>query len=160
MNTSCKTLSYSRLLIWTAFPATVFVGFASLSCLALFGRNHNSDDQNIASSALLPFALEINPDPVPLGNVAPGVPRNAIFRLRNRGPQRVVVESIETSCPCVGVAPHRVCLEPGRDEAMTVTFDPTRDPDFRGSLCVELSGYGTGEKVVFRTRVKLSVSAD
>jgi len=58
----------------------------------------------------------------------------------------------------LGPVPFRV--ETGRSASLWVAFDPSHEPDFRGSLCVEVVGRDTTGVAVFRTTVDLTVRAD
>ena len=69
----------------------------------------------------------------------------------------VEVERIETSCHCVRVEPMSLSIEPGESTTLTVSFDPSEDPDFRGGLAVEVLGKDRDDDVLFRTRVDLTV---
>jgi hypothetical protein len=48
-------------------------------------------------------------------------------------------------------------IEPGGTAGITVVFDPAHDPDFQGSLAVDLVGVGAFETVCFQTKAKVEV---
>ncbi len=77
--------------------------------------------------------------------------------MRNTGSDSAAVVRIETSCPCLRVRPGRVLVGPGESAALTLTFDPTHDPGFRGCLSVSVEGYSAAGNTVFRMRVDLEV---
>lgn len=103
------------------------------------------------------FPLEISPDPILLGTLFPG--RSAIAKLtvRNSGSRPVIVESIETSCPCLNVAKQWARLGPRQTADLTVRFDPADEPDFRGCLSIDVIGREPGGEIAFRTRVEVEV---
>jgi hypothetical protein len=69
----------------------------------------------------------------------------------------VAVERIETSCPCLQVDPKSLQIGPGERISLRVTFDPSHDPDFRGGLAIDVTGYTKDGSIVFRRRVDLDV---
>ncbi|MBX6314538.1 MAG: DUF1573 domain-containing protein, partial [Isosphaeraceae bacterium] len=104
--------------------------------------------------------LQVHPAPLSLGVLKPGQAAQASLTLRNPCPEPLTVERIETSCPCIRVAPQQpVRIEPGRAAVLGVSFDPSGEPDFRGGLSVDVTGYGASEAVLFRNRVLLTVEA-
>jgi hypothetical protein len=108
-----------------------------------------------AISASRSFPLAINPDPVSLGVLNAGQAARAMITLRNPGPQPVSVERIETGCSCLRVGPAPIRLGPGESAALTVAFDPSHDPDFRGMLSIDVDGHDATGSLVFRTCVNL-----
>jgi hypothetical protein len=49
---------------------------------------------------------------------------------------------------------------PGESAEVRVAFDPSREPDFRGGLSIDVVGYGSMGAIAFRTRVDLDVRAE
>jgi hypothetical protein len=99
----------------------------------------------------------LDPDPIELGDLEPGRSAEAKLSLRNRGSETVVLERIETSCPCVSVSPASLRLHPGGAAELRVHFDPTDEPEFRGGLSVTLVGWGRPGAILFRTHVNVAV---
>jgi hypothetical protein len=52
----------------------------------------------------------------------------------------------------------RLHLTPGEAATVTVEFDPTEEPDFRGSLAAEYTGRSSGGLAILRGRVNLRVA--
>ena len=68
------------------------------------------------------------------------------------------VVQVKTSCPCVTVSPLPTRVLPHESFGLTVTFNTAKEPDFRGNLSVGVTDLGDEERIVFRTRVKLTVT--
>ena len=99
-----------------------------------------------------------SPDPIRLGRLLPGVRVERKISLINRFPLLVRIDRIESTCPCVRVSP--VPMEIGglgRSE-LAVIFDPSEEPDFRGTLSVDLRGVGKSGEVLFRLTVDVTVA--
>lgn len=102
-------------------------------------------------------SISVSPSPLVLGRLIPGQSARSELVLSNRGISPMVVDHIETSCPCVRVVtPTPIYLGPRRAVALAVVFDPTGEDDFRGSLSVHLVGR-SGDREAFRTRVEFTV---
>lgn len=71
----------------------------------------------------------------------------------------MMVATVETSCPCLLVSKQPVCVRPGECADLTVKFDPTDDPDFRGGLSIHVIGRDPTGEIVFGTRAHLEVLA-
>ncbi|CAN0426499.1 unnamed protein product [Phaeothamnion confervicola] len=103
--------------------------------------------------------LIVNPDPIPLGKLPPGRGARAAAKLFNPSSESLVVERVETSCPCVRSTTRLpLRINPGETEILDVEFDPSKEPGFRGGLGVDVVGtdaIGTG---VFYCRVDVEVS--
>ncbi|MGC8643481.1 MAG: hypothetical protein ACP5XB_26795 [Isosphaeraceae bacterium] len=112
---------------------------------------------NLTSSERERFPFEINPDPVDLGVLLPGRSAQASISLHNPGRRAVSVECIGTSCPCLRAEPSSFGVGPDDFTELAVRFDPSHDPAFRGVLSVEVIGWGSGGKVLFRARVNLNI---
>jgi hypothetical protein len=67
------------------------------------------------------------------------------------------VASASTSCPCLGLEGLPVSIGPMESRHIVIRFDPTSEPDFRGSLSVGLEGRAVDGMVLFQTRVNLEV---
>ena len=106
-----------------------------------------------------PFLLEISPSQIYFGVLRPGQSARAVMAERNPSSNPLAIDRIETSCPCVKVSPTRVELGPGETKHLTLTFDPSAEPGFRGGLSVDVAGFGYDEIVLFRSRVNVEVSS-
>lgn len=101
--------------------------------------------------------LHVSPDPTVLGAIRPGQSATASLTLRNPQADAVIVEQVETSCYCVRVTPASFRIAPDEDVELTVTFDSSKEPNFRGGLSVQVAGKGRDDVVLFRTLVELTV---
>lgn len=97
------------------------------------------------------------PSLVSLGVLRPGEPGRGTFSLRNDSKLVVIVDHVESTCPCVAISPLPIRIASKKTVNMEVLFEPQEESDFRGSLSVELSGKGSGSEILFRMRVELSV---
>ena len=104
--------------------------------------------------------LTVNPDPVSLGLISAGKSARATLTVTNSGGKRQQITNVRTTCPCVGLVGLPVSIEPGRSVGLTVIFDPTEEPDFRGTLGVGLIGMGATGDELFQTEVNLTVNSD
>lgn len=102
------------------------------------------------------LVLVLTPDRLSLGIVAADKKSQGILRVTNHGKDSAAVNRIETSCPCLTVTPSSMRLAPGETNTLTVAFDPSAEPDFRGGLAIDVTGYDGGGPV-FRTRTTLTV---
>jgi len=86
------------------------------------------------------YPLTISPDPITLGVLAKPTLLQGTFSVENTGNAPLILERIETSCPCIRIAPVPFQIKAKERKLCTVTFDPSSEPDFRGKLSVEVSG--------------------
>lgn len=104
--------------------------------------------------------LEIGPDPLSFGSLRPGISAKEEVTVRNRGMAPIDIERVETSCPCLEVAPLPLRIGPGQNGRLMMRFNPAEEPDFRGRLSVEVAGYGPNGRIAFRMRVRVEVRSD
>jgi hypothetical protein len=129
---------------------------AAWSAVAMPLEN-GSPTRNLTSGERGGLPLEISPDPISLGTLDPGQSAIAKLTLRNSGPHPVIVSRAQTGCPCLNVAGQTAYIGPGQAVNLTVEFDPTEDPDFRGRLSIDVFGRDQPGKIVFQTHVRLEV---
>lgn len=103
------------------------------------------------------YPLGTSPDPVALGVISAGRPADAELVLRNHRSVPLTLERTVTSCPCIAVGGVPVRLKPNEAKSLRVAFDPTEDPEFRGALSVDISGYDESGGALFRARAELEV---
>jgi hypothetical protein len=152
--------SRSRLLIW-AVPSAIAVLVASW--FTLLGSSAANPTPPPALGPAYPsrqlFPLEIDPNPVSLGILEVGQSGERLVSLRNPQSELVYLERISTSCPCIQVTPAPIQVSPRETKNLTVRFDLSTEPDFRGGLSVEITGIGVGEQVLFQSKVDFEVRA-
>lgn len=102
------------------------------------------------------LSLALSPERLSLGVIAAGQKAQATLGVTNLTQQPVVADRIETSCPCLKVTPSSIRLAPGETTMLTIDFDSSSEPEFRGELGVDVTGYVDGS-VVFRTQTSLRV---
>lgn len=147
---------------WTALSA----GGALSVILSLTLRSFSTDRPSAPPSS---FSLEptkstppalplaIDPGSADLGTLGPRQPAKVEFTIRNLSSLTVVIDRIETTCPCIQAVPASCSLGADECRPLTVNFDPAHDPDFRGSLSVAITGIGDNERTLFHFRVMLEV---
>ena len=133
------------------------VGFACAAGAALSPSAQAPPPARPAISGLI-----VEPRAIRLGTIAPGRTAQASATLRNPGTEAIEVAHFDASCPCVRVTPDRLRIAPGQSAMIGLTFDPADEPDFRGSLAVEVIGRSPDGSAVARgiVRVEVKSSAD
>jgi hypothetical protein len=139
--------------------ASLPVGFVLIVAGLVAARSSRLESIRRPSTDTL-FPLESSPNPLLLGSLRPGHAASGEISLRNPAREPITIERIETSCPCLSIAPALLEIGPGRSATLIVRFNPAEDPDFRGSLSIEVTGLGTDGAVVFRTHVRLTVAGE
>jgi len=89
--------------------------------------------------------------------VRSGQTATAVVALINRTSDAITIERIDTSCPCLAVTPGSFRIDSGERLALNLKFDSSTEPEFRGRLSIEVTGYAANG-AAFQTRVKLEVS--
>jgi hypothetical protein len=107
-----------------------------------------------------------SPDRVELRSRAGGSSQANVV-IRNLGPRPALILAASTSCPCVRITSPSLdqdlpvslplYLGPGDFAEWNISHDPSEDPDFRGTLEVELTGLSEGQDVVCRGQVRVVV---
>jgi hypothetical protein len=108
---------------------------------------------NSASDAPPHFPLSVNDEPLKLEDLDAGQSARTSLAVLSSQETPVRLERIETSFPCVKVGPVPVQIDPGSTTALTVTFDASGEPDFRGKLSVNIVGYTEDGSVGFMTHL-------
>jgi hypothetical protein len=80
----------------------------------------------------------------------------AALSLTNCGSRELLIDRLETGCPCLTITPERLRIGPSESEVVAVTFDPSGEPDFHGGLSIDISGYSRGN-LAFRTVAQVEV---
>ncbi len=114
---------------------------------------------NSAADTTHRFPLEISPDSLSFGELEQGQLGMATIDVYNPTGREWNVERIGTSCPCVTIAPQSTQIGPGDKKTLGVQLNPSDDPDFVGSLSVDVIGYAASGGIAFRTRVDVEIRA-
>lgn len=153
MNATC------RFRFSTSLTAALALG-AFAVVLATFGRSVRDaivpDETDLRPVGESHISLEVSPDPIQLGVVNCGQSSKATFSLTNHGARVLLVERVESGCPCLTIEPKRLRIRPSEREVVAVTFDPSEDPSFHGGLSIDISGYSNGI-LAFRTVAEVEV---
>jgi hypothetical protein len=149
--------STRRIILWAVAPAGLVTIVGSLAALAPPSRQHIARSTPSKKSPESHLPIEISPDSLSLGRLAPGKSATGEIVLRSRGPEMVALERIEASCPCIEVGPLPQRIDPGQSVIVTVRFHPEEDPDFRGRLSIKLTGLSSTGRVLFNTNVRVDI---
>jgi hypothetical protein len=145
-----------RLLVLASASAALAVVVAALSSL---GSSTSGPASAVGpySGAEQRFPLLTSPALVDFETLEAGESAQTSLLVRNTESVALTLERVETSCSCIAVAPVPIEIGPGKQTALTVTFDSSSEPDFEGGLSVEISGYLADGRVAFRTKTKVEV---
>jgi hypothetical protein len=77
--------------------------------------------------------------------------------LFNDGDVAILIDRVEASCACVTAGPLPLRVAPGSGAALTLRFDSSKEPTFRGTLGVEVVGRSADGRVRLTTNVRVSV---
>lgn len=112
-----------------------------------------SADRRASRSRDLPFTTTLNLEVIEAGQDA----ERGKLTICNPSNHPWEIVRVETSCPCLNVSPVSLTIEPRSSAILTVAFDPTEEPDFRGRLAVRVKGVDASDTIVFEARVNLEV---
>ena len=101
--------------------------------------------------------LGVVPPILNLGELAPGSSAKAVLHITNRSSSRQSGIFMTTSCDCLTVRPEDYSIESGETAELTVTFDTTGEPGFRGPLAIEVIGKNKEEATLFSAIVNVTV---
>jgi hypothetical protein len=113
------------------------------------------EDPRIAPSHRFPLA--ISPDPIIFGTLDGRALVQRVVLARNTQNASLVLDRIQTSCPCIRMASLPIRMEANETQDWTVSFDPSVEPEFAGRLSIEVVGYLVDGQIAFRTHVSLDV---
>lgn len=101
--------------------------------------------------------LVIDPELLSLGNSTSGHVITVKLKIRNLHFDPITIDRVKTSCPCLMVKSLPVRLSACESVSIEVVFDPNIEPDFRGSLDIELDGLDPAGNLLFQSRAKVVV---
>jgi hypothetical protein len=146
-----------RSMIWLALVPTFVVPACAPSVVSYSAPGQT---QTHAPSSRAPserFPLETGASPVSLGLLRPGQSATGNIPLNNPGRDTITVEHVDTSCRCLEIGPVPAAVRARQTQQLTVRFNPSEEPNFRGKLSIEVTGRAPDGAVVFRTRVQLEI---
>jgi hypothetical protein len=94
---------------------------------------------------------------VDLGIVPQGGHETETFSLTNAGSTPVEVARVETSCDCLAIRLARRVIGPSEKVLAQAALDLSKEPDFRGSLAIEVTGLTSSGTVAFSLVVNVTV---
>ena len=119
--------------------------------------SHSSDPSPPPLPSEQSAVLIVEPGEVFLGTIEPGRCITTPVTVRNRGDAPIVVARINASCPCVRITPASVNLDAGGSACLSVVYDSTEEPEFRGALAVLVTGLSEDRVLLFRVVVHVEV---
>jgi hypothetical protein len=103
--------------------------------------------------------LIVDPQAVELGSVSQASRTQIRLVLGNPHNQPVLVERLQSSCPCLQGRDLPWLLEAGAESNVELTLDLVRESGFVGRLAIDLCGQTAEQDLAFRASVQLSVFA-
>ena len=142
---------------WITWVAASAAGLgAGLVGIGISGSGRTSPDAPGASLDSAP-SLSAEPPVLLLGDLDAGQAARGSITLRNPHAEAIEVVRVETSCPCTRVSPSTFQIDPGGSVPLGIEFDSLEEPEFRGTLLVEVTGQGATGGVLFRIKAKVTV---
>jgi len=92
-----------------------------------------------------------------LGHIAPGQRCSFALMLRNPHDEPVEVASIHASCPCLKYHEDSWIISPGEEKSMNLAIDLGAEPEFVGTLLVEIDGRTPAGNTAFTGQVRAQV---
>ena len=132
-------------------------GWAILVMVTFVGVGCSASDPNArsrrANGSNRPL---VAPDRVDLGSVAAGKTASKSISVSN--PTTAPVDfQVEVDCDCLHVKPRVAVVQPGETILLSIRYDSTEAPDFRGSLSIGVRGRDKRSREVFRSKLDIIV---
>jgi hypothetical protein len=139
--------------LWVAAKIAFLIGPAGCSPDAAISSSLGRPRSDTPAAVLV-----VRPSPVELGTVSPGgTARTKLWVQNSTGTPRSVTQ-INTSCPCVSAGPLPLTVAAGGEASLSIAFDSSGEPAFRGGLAVELRGLNASGSELFRNQVTVTVA--
>jgi Protein of unknown function (DUF1573) len=139
------------------FGLVLAIILSSGSCAAKQTSSRPSGQPSRFPRSSIP--LKVSPEYPSLGTSVCGRQLAGEIRLSNAGPKSVLVNRVETSCPCLTAKSVPLEIDPGKSAVLALQFDPREDPGFRGRLAISVNGYTVQDEIAFDTRVRVEVQS-
>jgi len=101
--------------------------------------------------------LVISPKLIDFGALSPGQSSRVDLRISNSSTISRTLDRIETSCPCIRISRLPAEIPVRETRVLEVSFDPSEEPDFRGSLVIDLHGFDPEGVEMFQAKIHLAV---
>lgn len=92
-----------------------------------------------------------------LGVLRQGQPSSFDLILRNPSNRTIVVDSLETSCPCLAPRLIPVAIPPEGEVPLSMELDLRKEPAFTGRLQIQVEGRDPSRQKLFQTQVTVDV---
>ena len=103
------------------------------------------------------YPLSVTPDQIVIGELSAGETTRRTVEVFNPSARPYTLEKVTSSCPCVNVEGVPATIEPKSSIKLEIGIATAEEPDFRGSLAVELLGQTQNETILFRVEARFSV---
>jgi len=120
-----------------------------------FYRPSDSSGQKIVGTLLV-----ISPRKIDFGTLKPGARKQKPVQVTNQGRDAVQIADIHIGCDCVQFHLPSNTLGPGEATQAQLIADFSSDPDFKGSLAVEVNGRTPSGESAFALTVYVNVFQD
>ncbi len=97
--------------------------------------------------------LLLSPGMIDLGTLAQGERREFVLHLQNPHDRSVVVEQVETSCPCLEVTSLPWQFSPYEERKLHLVLDMAKEREFSGRLFITMRGGTAHAEPALRSRV-------
>jgi hypothetical protein len=106
----------------------------------------------------LPFPrLQVTPSVIDLGTVPQGSRTELTFFVRNPHDVPVIIHSFEISCHCLKPNQPGLVIPPGQEENLCMVLDLNEEPDFSGTLLIDIKGRMPIGQTPFVAQVQVQV---
>ena len=107
------------------------------------------------------FFVEVTaPSVVDLGTLRQTERRRFSILLSNTTNSAVLIDHLESSCPCLGPSHVTWLLQPLEAKIFELELDLGKEPTFTGRLFVQLKGWADGDRPAFLTAIQVRVAND
>lgn len=133
------------LFLWRARFAALLIAVAGCSSSVARSSVDTDRDETIVR---LTFDPE-SPTQIDVGNMSDSRRIEKGFVIENRCNERIKIAHMKTSCDCLTFEGVEAPLDPKEIARATLVVDLRDDPDFRGSLGINATGYDARGRTVF-----------
>ena len=92
-----------------------------------------------------------------LGPIVAGRAATSCLLITNPSSHNQGIARFEVSCPYVAIQPLSLAIPAGGQAVATLTFDSSKEPEFRGELAIRVDAFADDTRPLFGTTVLVSV---
>lgn len=137
----------------------VWLGGGVVAAVALLGRaSIGTGHPGFIALPRDAAPVSVEPAELKLGSVAPGgAARGKLYLQLGPSLDSCQIEEITSSCSCIKIVPTRLMLRRGAIGQVEIEYSGNEEPEFRGTLNIEIEGYDAARVSKFRTKVQIKV---